>query len=826
MMRAIRISKPLLHCSVSLLFTVGLSSPAIAALVQDEQAPQADIPQDPVDTSQDGEFQFLGPDGKPLPADLQAQLRKQLKNRPPQTGDEENGIVVRARRPRGSIPFDDVPERSFSQLDVKGFGADTVDDLIDALGAQLSNPTALDASPPVLLLNGRRVANPLDIAQLPTEAIERLDIYPPQLAARFGLRSDLKILNIVTFEKFASVFGLGKGRVASEGGFSGADGAVDLVRLNGDLRLGLGASYRRSSNLTELERNVVQPVESVDQASLRSLLPELEVAEINANFAHPIGTTASASATGRYRFEESNALVGALNQSALQRRSTVQQVDIGANFTQLFDKMLLSANASYSDLSRTSDIAPRSGSPILDSAKFLRSELSADIGVSGNIAQLSEGTLSGSARIELGTAEAKSFALRAVPEPDSQRTRDFARASLGLNLPIAGPDSSVGRISASFNGTVTGFSDVTDTWALDASLDWAIDKNVRLSFFWSDQALPPTLEQLVQPRLISPNIRTFDFVAGETVDVDYITGGNPDLLNEERQAYQVRLSVQPFRRRDLTLNATFSSTRSDNAIAEFPLLTTSTTRAFPDRFTRSATGALQSIDFRPINFSRTGQDQIYWGLSFSRALGPVPAGYQPQGYAIRSVDEAQQAFPDAVILTAPPNSGLARQAENLTSRVFFDLYHTWYIRDTVRLARTGPTLDLLDGDAIDFLGGRRQHRIDLIGGVYRSGLGIRMKANWNSSTSLIDVTPDGEQKIRFGDYAVVDVSFFANLAETFSISKKATWLKNTRVTFEVSNLFNQRPSAETASGSTPLRFQNTLLDPIGRTFSLSFRKVF
>lgn len=825
-MHTIRISRPLLRCSVSSLLAVGLSGQAIAGLAQDNPAPQPESAPETVDANPDDEFQFLGPDGKPLPPEVQAQLREQLKNRPPQTDDEEGGILVGARRPRGSIPFDDVPERSFSQLDLKGFGADTVEDLIDALGAQVTNPSALNTSPPVLLLNGRRVANPLDIAQLPTEAIERLDIYPPQLAARYGLRSDLKILNIVTFEKFASVFGLGKGRVASEGGFSAADGAVDLVRLNGDLRLGLGASYLRSSNLTEQERNVVQPVESVDQAAVRSLLPELEAVELNANIAHPIGNNASASASGRYRFEESNALVGALNQSALQRLSKVQQVDIGVNYTQQAGAMLLSANASYSDLSRTSDIAPLIGSPVLDSAEFQRSELSADLGISGSLAQLSQGALSASAIIELGTVEADSFALRGIPDPVSQRTRDFGRSSLGLSVPIAGPDSSVGRLTASFNGAVTSFSDVKDTWAIDAGLDWAIAKNVRLSFFWSDQALPPTLEQLVQPRLISPNIRTFDFIAGETVDVDYITGGNPDLLNEKRRAYQARLSVRPFRRYDLTLNASFSSTRSDNAIAEFPLLTTTTTSAFPDRFTRSATGALESIDIRPVNLSRTVQDQIYWGVSFSRPLGPVPEGYQPQGYAIRSVDEAQQAFPDAVILTAPPNSGLARQAENLASRVFFDLYHTWYTRDVVRLARTGPTLDLLDGDAIDFLGGRRQHRIDLIGGVYRSGLGLRIKGIWNSSTSLIDVTPDGEQELRFVDYAVVDVSFFTNLAETFNISEKATFLKNTRVTFEIANLFNQRPRAETASGTTPLRFQNTLLDPIGRTLSLSLRKVF
>jgi hypothetical protein len=42
----------------------------------------------------------------------------------------------------------------------------------------------------------------------------------------------------------------------------------------------------------------------------------------------------------------------------------------------------------------------------------------------------------------------------------------------------------------------------------------------------------------------------------------------------------------------------------------------------------------------------------------------------------------------------------------------------------------------------------------------------------------------------------------------------------------VNNIFNNRPQVRDAAGNVPLNYQPGLLDPIGRTIMISFRKLF
>ena len=44
--------------------------------------------------------------------------------------------------------------------------------------------------------------------------------------------------------------------------------------------------------------------------------------------------------------------------------------------------------------------------------------------------------------------------------------------------------------------------------------------------------------------------------------------------------------------------------------------------------------------------------------------------------------------------------------------------------------------------------------------------------------------------------------------------------------FEVNNIFNERPKVRDARGDMPFGYQPDLLDPIGRTVAISFRKLF
>ncbi|MEJ8630413.1 hypothetical protein P0F65_12235 [Sphingomonas sp. I4] len=128
--------------------------------------------------------------------------------------------------------------------------------------------------------------------------------------------------------------------------------------------------------------------------------------------------------------------------------------------------------------------------------------------------------------------------------------------------------------------------------------------------------------------------------------------------------------------------------------------------AFPDRFSRDDQGRLQRIDARPLNFAEARQQQVRWGINFTRPLGPVPPGLQNiRTRAFASEAEARRALPGAVFTKAEPGSAMARSAANMTSRVFVSLYHNWYLEDAITLRGGLPALDLLNGGAVNFGGG-------------------------------------------------------------------------------------------------------------------------
>ena len=56
----------------------------------------------------------------------------------------------------------------------------------------------------------------------------------------------------------------------------------------------------------------------------------------------------------------------------------------------------------------------------------------------------------------------------------------------------------------------------------------------------------PAIELLVDPLVSYQNIRTFDFLSGQTVDVTVVTGGNPALRSPSRRTRRLSLSVSPW----------------------------------------------------------------------------------------------------------------------------------------------------------------------------------------------------------------------------------------------------------------------------------------
>jgi hypothetical protein len=151
------------------------------------------------------------------------------------------------------------------------------------------------------------------------------------------------------------------------------------------------------------------------------------------------------------------------------------------------------------------------------------------------------------------------------------------------------------------------------------------------------------------------------------------------------------------------------------------------------------------------------------------------------------------------------------------------------ITDTVTLVdeatiRSGlPRLDYLHGDALGSTGGRPRHQVEAQAGYFNNGLGARVSADWRSGTRVDSTT--GED-LRFSPLATFDLRLFANLGERFDLVAKHPWLRGSSVRFQMNNVFNSKPRVRDESGDVPNNFQADLLDPLGRTISISIRKLF
>ena len=58
------------------------------------------------------------------------------------------------------------------------------------------------------------------------------------------------------------------------------------------------------------------------------------------------------------------------------------------------------------------------------------------------------------------------------------------------------------------------------------------------------------------------------------------------------------------------------------------------------------------------------------------------------------------------------------------------------------------------------------------------------------------------------------------------LALKHPWLRGTQLRLEAKNIFDSKPKVHDAFGDVPLNYQPDLLDPLGRTIMISFRKLF
>lgn len=622
-----------------------------------------------------------------------AQTPRQSAQQTPSDADfdtEVEGIVVTGQRQYGAVLGDIQPETTFSAADVRSLGVSSVTELLSELSAQT---TSASGGAPVVLLNGRRISGMGEIRDLPTEAIQRVEILPEEVALKYGYSADQKVVNVVLRQRFRARTGEISVAAPTDGGQTTEQFDSSTLRLNRQGRLNTAFKYAHSDKLLESDRDITSRSASSnyegDVTPYRTLRPRTDSLSFNTVYNRVLENGISATVNGSLSYDQSQSLSGLARAeldvpaaspfSLSGADETVYRylTDLGAmeqwsrswnahggftldgsmkswrwNLTGNYDhdesRTSTDRNPDVSELQDWLDALdptfdPRAGLPtgsfIKDRASSSNDTVNTQLVMNGALKRLPAGDISTSVKLGAEGAWVDSWSRRGGVENSVDLSRGTANAQVSFDVPITSRKNNfmakAGDLSANLNLSVNQLSDFGTLTSIGYGLNWSPIKPVSFIVSMNNQENAPSMSQLGGAQVTTPDVQVFDYVRGESVQIIRLSGGNPDLKAEEKKVLRVGITLKPPVVEGLSINANYTHSRTDNPISSFPSATAATEAAFPDRFFREdptvddPIGRLIRIDARPVNFAKRESDQIRWGFNFNRQIGKTPARPTP-----------------------------------------------------------------------------------------------------------------------------------------------------------------------------------------------------
>jgi len=791
-------------------------------------------------------------------------------------GDVEvEELVVSGSRPTGSVIGDITPELTLSPQEIRAYGAASVTELLEALAPQIGSGQG--GGRPVILINGGRISGFSEIRDLPTEAIARVEILPEELSLKYGYPAEQKVVNMVLRPRFRATLVEGSVTTPTQAGGGetlGAHGArLDILQGR---RLTLDAKANTTDSIEESDRDITG-----GEGAFRSLQAQSNDVSLNAVYAKPLDNGVSFSVNGLFEASESESRQGLspFGPEAQLRNTQTQTGRLAASAAGALAGWQWSTTGEIERSETETDTDRASGgAAFLDSSRTLSTSAQADLVLNRALWALPAGQVSTALTARASAIELESEAVRLGVDQSSDLSRTVGELRSNFDIPLTrageGLGEHIGRLSGNLNFGVEQVSDFGALKTYGYGLNWRPTPEIRVLGSFSRTGEAPTINQLGDPVTVTTGVRVFDLARGETAEVTRTSGGVADLDAGQKDVFKLGATYEPFDDINLRFQANYVSSRTHDAIVAFPSASTQVEAAFPDRFTRDATGALVAIDARPVNFALQARDEVRWGLTYSRQVGSAPTDDQ-RAEMRRRFEAARPAA------ASPPAEGAQGGAQTPPARtptgegppdgpppaeraetggpppggppgggppmgggrggpgggggfggfggggprsgVFqVGLYHTYALRDEVQIAPGLPTLDLLDGAALGSGGGSPRHEVELQANYSKSGLGVSMDANWQSATR-IDGGATGDD-LEFSDFATVDLRLFADPGMQ-RWARQYRWLRGARATLSIENIFDSRQEVRTADGVVPITYQPDLMDPVGRTVRLTIRKL-
>jgi len=774
--------------------------------------------------------------------------------------DKKGEILVVAHRIKGQVEADQPPIVTLDEEDIASYGVSSIEELVAALVPQTGTGRGRGAGTPVFLLNGMRVSNFREIRGIPPEAIRRVEILPEEVALKFGFRPDQRVVNFILKDQFRSEFDEAQFSTPARGGYTDLRDDATSVRIDKGARINVTGTYEVVTPETEAARQIIQstPVTpgQPDPADYRTLSAGTTTATLNATVARPLGTGAGLTINGLVERDSSDALNGIKSTEPLvallsSSRTSTGSIGLGLNLP--LGKWLLSGTLDGTHAYQVQSVVSATA-PNPEIADTTTDSYTTLFTLSGTPLRLPSGDVALTVKTGyVWSAEAGRDTRTGI---DDAFRRGDAQVGFSLDLPIASRKNhvleAIGDLALNLNVEAHSLSDFGGLVDIGTGLTWKPTSTWTLSATYIGTEVAPTLANLAAPETSTPNVSVYDFVLGQTVLATVTSGGNPTLLRENQHDLKFASNwTLPFGGGNDTLVVEYFRNHSDDPASTFPLVTTAVESAFGSRIVRSADvnnepGPIVSIDETPVTLAMTRSSRIRTTLNLAGNFGkPDPAMAQRRGFGRGGGHGfgGGSGGPGGSGGAGgfghgggsggghgggsgggggggggpPPSDGRGRW--NLSLSYSYEIYNT------AQLTPGGSVLDQLRGDALTGTGVAR-HTANLdAGGAYR-GFGVRLAATYAAPTHISSSGQPGDLPLDFGSLATVNLRFFADLGRMPSVVKTYPFLKGTRLSLAVNNLFDGIQNVVDTTGATPLRYQAGYVDPVGRLIKLELRKQF
>ena len=605
----------------------------------------------------------------------------------------ENEIVVIAGRLPGEVMAPQPPILELNEQDIASYGAGSLSELIDSLSTVTGSGRGRGGGSPVFLVNGVRVSSFREMRSYPPEALRKVEVLSEEVAQQFGYSPNQRVINFILKDNFQSREIEAEYEQPDKGGYSQKELEATYLLISGVNRFNLNAEVNDSSLLTEAERGVIQAQGSVpglatdpDPAAYRSLVSDSASYELNGNWTTKLADNGtSLSLNGAFERNDRRSLQGLdsvlltdpLGNTMLRTldpddpievRNQTDTYSLGSTLNVPLGDWQVTGTLDASHVKNSSEI-----DRYADTSALVAAAASGDLALDADLGSLADAgfdralTKTDSARalvtaighpLELPAGEVSvtlntGYNWNRIASQDTRNpgietrlNRGDLSAGVNVGIPLTDRDSgvlgAVGDISLNLNAGIDQLSDFGTLTDWTVGLNWGVtDKlNFNASYIAKDEA--PSLSQLGDAEIATPNVQVYDLSRGETVLATVISGGNPALPAQTQRDWKFGASweLPLFQRSRITVD--YFKNHSENVASSFPLLTPEIEAAFPDRVVRDISGQLVSIDQRPVTFAETNSQRLQIGLNLSGALGKAQppadatddtAGFRPGGFA-------------------------------------------------------------------------------------------------------------------------------------------------------------------------------------------------